>query len=892
MYNINHYNNVENAMKKILLLTIFSISIFGSAQSTEDALAALLSGGDSSGLSGNLTMGENEKVEIKSYTQSEYSNIVNQIEKIDEAAEIEKIRDVLYQQKIDLAVRLCAQDQNACFLVEEYQNYKDSKPLSASDKLEIFGINLFSGYPLSFNQSDQAGVPESYSVRAGDSFAIQLISTVTNSANTIVVNREGKVLIPKIGSVQVAGLSYKDAKDAIISFVAKKNLGAEVDVSINSINVMQIYALGLVKNPGAFRIGSASKSVNAVIASGGFNSNASLRDISIKRDGKLITSIDLYDFLINGNTSADSYLRDGDTVLISGRKNSVSIRGEVNRPAIYEFKAGETLQDLLNFSLGVTEVADENNISLKRKNEYGQYVTYSHKLTDSFTLKAGDKVEIGSSSGENLKNIKLLGSIRKAGNFPFQDNLVLGRLISIETDLLDRTYTPFVLVKRYNRSTRSYTFLDTDLISQARLNKFKLKEGDEVYFFSHSDMQSLNSKLAMNQLQPPISLLAEKAGMPALSVDNCFKSLLFFSNQDFIESTKLKLSIGSLQDNLDCSPFLNKHPNIIPVLYNRAVPVFGAVVNPGLYPVSSQVDSKTLLDVAGGLPITSGNELKYEVGSYDNSNFSISTNLTIQKNLKFLNVQSTSLSTQESYVTLVGEFKYPGMYQIDKNTSVLDLINRAGGLTDKAFPLGAILSRDSIKKTEEVALKKAEQELADILASAVTSGIIEQSSEDIVGLMALMQQIGTAGPVGRLVTELDPMMLTRDRALDIFLEAGDTLYMPPPRNTITITGNVLNPVTVPFFPANDLKDYIKLAGGYKDSAEVSKAYVLQPNGLSFIPAETGIFTFNKTSIQPGATIVVPRKARPLSGLSLVEAVTPVLANLSITMASINSIRAN
>ena len=113
---------------------------------------------------------------------------------------------------------------------------------------------------------------------------------------------------------------------------------------------MQVYALGLVKNPGAFKIGSASKTVNAVIASGGFNSNASLRDISIKRNGQLITSIDLYDFLINGNTSADEYLRDGDTVLIAGRKNSVSIRGEVNRPAIYEFKAGETLQDLLNFS--------------------------------------------------------------------------------------------------------------------------------------------------------------------------------------------------------------------------------------------------------------------------------------------------------------------------------------------------------------------------------------------------------------------------------------------------------------------------------------------------------------------------------------------------------------
>lgn len=880
-------------MKKILLLTICSISIFGSAQEIDDALAALLSGGET-GLSGNLTKGANEKVEIKSYTQSEYSNVVNQIEKIDEAAEMKKIRDILYQQKIDLAVRLCAQDQNACFLIEEYQNYKDSMPLTDSNKLEVFGINLFSGYPLSFNQSDQAGVPESYSVRAGDSFAIQLISTVTNSANTIVVNREGKVLIPKVGSVHVAGLSYKDAKDAITSFVAQKNLGAEVDVSINSINVMQVYALGLVKNPGAFRIGSASKAINAVIASGGFNEKASLRNIEIKRNGELISSIDLYDFLINGNTNADVYLRDGDTVLISGRKNTVSIRGAVNRPAIYEFKKGEKLSDLLNFALGTTDIADEKNVSLKRKNALGQYTTYSHETDDNFDLEPGDIIAIGSAVGENLKNISLIGSIRNSGDFSYESGLTLGNLINIETDLLGNTYTPFVLVKRYNRATRSYSYLDTDLISQDGLNKFMLRPGDELFIFSHQDIKSLNSQLAYEQIDPPVSKISSIVPVVSKSNnDSCFRSLKNFANKDFIESTKLKLRISSYQENLDCTNFLKNNYKLIPILFNRAVPVFGSVVNPGIYPVSSEVTSKTLLDAAGGVPVTSGNEVQYEVGSYNNgSNFIITNNLSVERNLKFLNVKSTSLSTEESYVTLVGEFKYPGTYKIEKNTSVLDLINRAGGISSKAFPLGAILSRKSIKDTEEAALKKAEQELADILASAVTSGVIEQSSEDIIGLMALMQQIGSTGPVGRLVTELDPIKLSRNRALDILLEPGDTLYMPPPRNTVTITGNVLNPVTVPFSPEYRLNDYVQLAGGFKDSAEQGKSYVLQPNGLSFIPSDQGIFNFSKTSIQPGATIVVPRKARPLSGLSLVEAVTPVLANLSITMASINSIRAN
>jgi len=894
MYNKSPNNLLNFSMIKLLLLPILiSFLPHVNSQSTDDAIAALLSGGEA-GLSGNLSMGPNEQVEIKSFTQSEYSNVVNQIQKIDEATEMERIRDMLYQEKIALALRLCAQDENACFLVEEYQNYKDRKPAPQETTLEVFGIDLFAGYPLSFNQSDQAGVPESYNISAGDSFAIQVISTVANSANTIIVDREGSVLIPKVGSVKVAGLTYKDARDTIIRFVENKNLGAEVDVSINSVNVMQVYALGLVKNPGAFRIGSASKAINAVIASGGFNKKASLRNIDIKRNGGLISSIDLYDFLINGNTNADVFLKDGDTVLISGRKNTVSISGEVNRPAIYEFKEGEKLGDLLNFALGTTDIADEKNVSLKRKNALGQYTTYSHEADDNFELEPGDIIAIGSAVGENLKNIRLIGSIRNSGNFSYESGLTLGNLINIETDLLDNTYTPFVLVKRYNRSTRSYSYLDTDLISQDGLNRFMLRPGDELFIFSHEDIRSLNSQLAYEQIDPPVSRISSIVPVvPKSNNESCFRSLKNFANKDFIESTKLKLRISSYQENLDCTNFLKNNYKLIPILFNRAVPVFGSVVNPGIYPVSSAVTSKTLLDVAGGVPVTSGNEVQYEVGSYNNgSNFLISNDLSVERNLKFLNVKSTSLSTEESYVTLVGEFKYPGTYKIEKNTSVLDLINRAGGVSSKAFPLGAILSRKSIQDTEEAALKKAEQELADILASAVTSGVIKQSSEDIVGLMALMQQISSTGPVGRLVTELDPIKLARDRSLDILLEPGDTLYMPPPRNTVTITGNVLNPVTVPFSPEYRLDDYVQLAGGYKDSAEQGKSYVLQPNGLSFIPSDQGIFNFSKTSIQPGATIVVPRKARPLSGLSLVEAVTPVLANLSITMASINSIRAN
>jgi protein involved in polysaccharide export with SLBB domain len=242
----------------------------------------------------------------------------------------------------------------------------------------------------------------------------------------------------------------------------------------------------------------------------------------------------------------------------------------------------------------------------------------------------------------------------------------------------------------------------------------------------------------------------------------------------------------------------------------------------------------------------------------------------------------------EAFVELVGEFQFPGVYKIDGTTTLSEIINRAGGLKDNAFPAGGILTRDSLKAKEEELLKRAESELITIITQGITTGVIKQSSEDVLGLIGLIRQLGTTEPIGRLVVELDPVMLSRDKSKDILLRSEDKIYMPTASNTITISGSVLNPITVAYDPSKNLKDYISLAGGYTEGAQTGDTYIIMPNGQS-IKGSTLRSFFSDEYIRPGATIIVPRKARPLSGLSLVEAITPILANLSITMASIVSI---
>ena len=225
-----------------------------------------------------------------------------------------------------------------------------------------------------------------------------------------------------------------------------------------------------------------------------------------------------------------------------------------------------------------------------------------------------------------------------------------------------------------------------------------------------------------------------------------------------------------------------------------------------------------------------------------------------------------------------------------------EIYDRAGGLTAQAYPLGGILTRESIQILEEQGLERSKAELSEILASAAASGFLKQNSTDLVGLIALMTTISNARPVGRLVTELNPAKFKESPTLDVVLEDGDSIYIPEIQNTITIVGQVLNPVTVPHKVGASFNDYIEYAGGLKKDADKSKIYAVLPNGISKrrqrglnLPIVFPGIQFQKSDILPGSTIIIPRKARPLDSLTLVETVTPILANLSVTAASIAAI---
>lgn len=875
---------------KILLAVAFLVMPFLNSQSLDiDQFEKLLDERSQSGI-----FNEEEK-SYESFTQNQLSNIMSKQELVDEKLKQDLYLKELNQDRIELASQLCSRDKRACYLIEEYHDYQNTKISPSSlDELELYGVDIFSGYPLTFDQQSDTSIKSNYVLKVGDrlrifSYGLTKIDEVTTILSS------GELIIPGYGPINIAGMTLSDANQAVNDFAQSKEIGAEVFLITEQLTTNQVYILGNAANPGAYNLGVMSSPLNALVASGGFNRNSSLRSIKVFRGKSLLNEIDLYELLVEGKTIDDVRIQSGDSILITGLGDSIKVFGEVIRPAIYELKPGETLNHALDFALGFTPLADKKNITINRLDKFGNFfsIEVSNKL--NFKLQNGDQIIVNKIDGEALNNIELAGAIRKSGTFQHKDNKTLGDLISIVHDLRDDTYVGFGVIKRFNIRTRTWSAFSFNLLNQDVLNNISLEPKDKIYIFSKDDIDlinavSLNELIDLNITPKMISDIRQKE-MEFIKSDELnfsnpesLSCLEYVMNQDssniVIDNFSKKLDVVSRNVSLDCTPLLSASPDLLPILIINSVPVLGNVRFPGLYPATGISNANDFVSMAGG-------PLRSDEGSEVDSNFFESGDIA------YVNVQYDETIGEQNYIFLMGEFNAPGRYTFKKGDTVGSIIAKAGGLTSHAYPVAGIMTRNSIKERERAAIQRARQELSEIIGSAVTSGYMSQSSTDLVSLVSLMTQLSEVEPVGRIVTELNPYNLQSNPDLDLILQNGDMIYMPRIQNTITVSGQVLNPVTVPYSSKLNTREYINLAGGFKDNADKGNIYALLPNGKS-VRLKSNSFNLFQSSggFLPGTTIIVPRKARPLDSLALVETVTPIIASLSITAASIAAINNN
>ena len=912
-----------NPYKSSLLIFSFILaapSVSLAQQSAGDLTAALdqFNANTAAGAGGSNEKGAPSSANgYKSFVQNEMQNIFSKIADLNEQEMQEITFAEINKKRIELAVKLCEQDQRACFLVDEYKSYKTKEDMPKQfEALKLFGQDIFSGYSNEFNFYDSLPLDNEYIIKIGDELKISLFGGFTLET-AIKVDINGSVIIPEIGKYQLAGLSYSDASENIKTDIANKYAGTEAFISLVSVRSKQVFALGNVRSPGTYALNAFGTALNALISSGGVRDNSSLRSLQVVRKNNVIEKIDLYDLLMNGDIgSAGFVLNDGDSILVGGLESSVSIIGEVIRPAIYEIKDNQNLSDVISFALGTTPFADKSNISVKRLMASGEKIIINPK-DNNFILQNGDQITINTSEGQTIQSIELAGAIRNAGDYSLEKSLTLGSIINLNKDLLENTYTGFGVIKRLNFASKSFRLVTFNLSSQSELDALNLYSGDQIFVFSKDDIKYtqsyevytyLNTKL--NSINQPGQLLAikninlqsviqgrESSALPSNVCLTSLDGLLVNPISNFI---KAKLELFPSAIAADCPELLSKNPELLPILIINSIPVFGNIRFPGLYPTTRDLNALEIFNLAGGVLVSKLNTIpSFDVGirarGFGVYPYEELKDLT---NISMLNLQINESSIPSGFVSLRGEFVNPGTYQISKDSTLTQIYQRAGGLTPDAYPLAGVLTRESVRKIEQEAISRSKAELSEILSSAVASGYLKQNSTDLIGLIGLMTSLDDAKAIGRLVTELNPNMIETTPSLNIALHDGDVIHIPALLNTVTIVGQVLSPVTVPHKVGEKFDYYIKLAGGTRKEADRSKIYVLQPNGVSLrrkngfrIPV-LPFMPFERDDILPGGTLIVPRKARPLDALALVETITPVLANLSVTAASIAAISDN
>ncbi|HLS80403.1 MAG TPA: polysaccharide biosynthesis/export family protein, partial [Steroidobacter sp.] len=236
---------------------------------------------------------------------------------------------------------------------------------TGSEGLKPFGYDLFDQPPSTFAPAADIPVPSDYRIGPGDNVNIELFGKRTGRY-LLVVDRSGALTLPEFGPIQVSGLSFDAMREEIEQRVAEQMIGVRASVTMGQLRTIRVFVVGDVVSPGSYVVSGLSSITNALFASGGVSSIGSLRNIELKRSGKTIARLDLYDLLLRGDTSQDRQLQQGDAIFVPPVGSTAGIGGQVRRPAIYELRGAATVADLIELAGGLKPEADSRLVRLER----------------------------------------------------------------------------------------------------------------------------------------------------------------------------------------------------------------------------------------------------------------------------------------------------------------------------------------------------------------------------------------------------------------------------------------------------------------------------------------------------------------------------------------------
>jgi polysaccharide export outer membrane protein len=804
--------------------------------------------------------------------------------------------------------------------------------------LERFGLDIFSNAPSTFTPTTDIAIPERYVLGVGDQLSIQIYGK-ENAEYVLPISREGNVLIPNVGPVKVVGLGFAEMKNFLTERIQQRIIGVNVVVSLAELRSMRIFILGEAYKPGPYTLSSLSSVTHAIFAAGGVSDIGSLRNIEVKRAGKVVQTVDLYDLLIHGDSSSDILLQSGDVVFIPTQSKSISILGEVRRPAIYELKAGEDFNSVIEMSGGLLPSAYPQSTLIERYNEQSLRSIVNVDLTDKKArkqqLKNGDYIRVLKSSGMYEQSITVIGAVTRPGKYQWRQGLKITDLLpNLNSHILPYADLSYGLVVRQKDSARNIEILQFNLAEALNSeqtdtsNNLVLSPNDKILIFSnvakHIDENVSLDKLAFTQQQifAKERQQAKKshkeksfwqkygdgssAGSTHVDEDSQAQNL---ANQSLVQITN-----AALDEEIDIRDMalFSRYRLLAPVLRKlrqqgasgqpiQLIEVDGQVKFPGIYPLAKNAKVSDLVRAAGGVKESAylvraevtRNKLTVDGATKVSLDVDLASALKGDKQFNIalkskdrLNVHKIPSWSENHVVELRGEFVFPGKYTIRRGETLTDLITKAGGLTQYAHPDASVFTRQKLKELEQQNLVKLASDLRIEMASkSLTEKGTSASYDDAQKLLA---DITKLEPVGRLVINLPHLIAASNEK--ILLEGGDVLYVPTMKNSINVIGQVQVGSSHLYDGTMSAEDYIAQSGGIKKRADAERIYVISASGRIKMVEESNWFAGKAdTQLKPGDTIVVPLDSEYMNDLTLWSTATQIIYNAAVAVAAINGI---
>lgn len=773
-----------------------------------------------------------------------------------------------------------------------------------------FGYELFSGVPNTFAPATDIPVPGDYVIGPGDNIRVQLFGN-QNETFTLLVSRDGTVNFPKLGPISTNGLRFDELQTLLEGRVSKEMIGTTASVTLGRLRSMRVFVLGDVRRPGSYTVSSLSTMTHALFVSGGVSAVGSLRRVQLKRGGQVVQTMDLYRFLLGGDSSNDVRLQPGDVVFVPPVASRVTVEGEVKRPAIYELSGERSLADAIALAGGRLATSDQTSVEVERVTAAAERQVLNFDIAKASDLAApihdGDVVRVRKIARQISNEIRVTGYVKYPGSYPWSESRSLSSVLELagvrESDIQAEVYLPLGAIERTNPLTGIRGFVSFNVANALNVvgEPIALQPNDVVIVFGREDIAYLTSRDVESALEgKPVAAAKTCEGLVELQrIVNSQRAVRFLRA---LSSESLRLQRAS-RNRVECPQIFEEVPRALPYLLDKSVGVYGEVVRPGVYPVADGTDFKLLMQAVAG-PTSESDPRNVEYVSYQDAlsngkakyqTLDLSQASTAEHVIAagdVFNFRALYLDQEIGSVRLIGEVRFPGTYSVMRGETMSQIIERAGGLTVNAYPYGAVFTRESARSAEEASYKRAANELQEAVVTVVTSGTLTGDvSSTATFLDGVIKRLQNAKAAGRVVVQADPAVLRLRPEQDVLMEAGDALLIPKRPSSVSVAGQVLNPGSQSFVAGNTAEDYIEHAGGIGQAADKKRAFIVFPNGEAK-PLKLSAWNFQEQDVPPGSLIIVPRNAAPLNKLLLSERLLSIFSSLAISTAALVTIGNN